>query len=548
MAYFDQVTPQVRKQVAEVEEELSVKIHCFTMTEPDYKQLKSEFGSRIRGVDRVLRRCYTTGKGAEVHDGLEIHPRVRQGSSTLDQMEMLQDVRWTERNLVGLDIGRRFLKNLQTDQEGSWCLLTCGGGSSHEIGRSAYLYRFPDLAVLIDCGIKIQGGISFPHLQMNQFDLSKLDLFIISHSHADHNAMCPALFAAGYKGPVVMTDPTRTLSVASHLDYFRISSGELNFSHDDIGRWLNHAFVVEYARWIRVGPLTRFKFIPSGHILGSCMIVFQSDGHVLVHTADYNFPRTKMLPPPYRIKAHAVVTEGTYLCTDTRMVTLQDIIEVANTAIKRTEACCGNLLIPVLAIGRGQQMLYLLKKLCTTTLPIYIDGCIPEVTQIHLKYHSFLSKELDPLTFQHDRILSAKTRSEAWSKPSIIITTSGMCEAGPVLQHLVQLAPRPTTEILLSTAQLTTVGKKLTRGSEFVEVIRDGTVHNVRVAARVTFLTGLSGHATHEALVGFVNGCGPDTVVVIHSSLEKGQKALKNKVFSARRVRLLDNRETIKLW
>ena len=423
-------------------------------------------------------------------------------------------------------------------------------GGFQQVGRSALLIRTKESNVLIDCGINpgsTNPEEAFPRLDVNEFDLESLDAVIISHAHLDHCGLLPLLFKYGYDGPVYCSEPTQSLMALLQLDYLDVitrEGGTPPYDQKDVREAVLHTIPLKYGVVTDIAPDIRLTLHNAGHILGSSIIHLHiGEGlHNIVYTGDFKFMRTMLLEASTTNfpRVETLIMESTYGGPEDlmppRVEVEQRLVEVVNETLSRD----GKVLIPVLAVGRAQDIMLVLNEYMHRGLipetPIYIEGMINEVTAIHTAYPEYLSKEIqnkilheDINPFQSDYFVTIKhssAREEVFDgSPSIILATSGMLEGGPVLEYFRQLAPDEKNTIIFVSYQIEgTLGRRILNGLREVSLVNpDGKVEVIKVKCRVESIEGFSGHSDRNQLLNYIKRITPkpQQIFVCHGEKSK---------------------------
>lgn len=427
--------------------------------------------------------------------------------------------------------------------------IICLGGF-REVGRSAILLETIESRILLDCGVKpgfsntIQ---SFPRLDLPEVNIENLDAVIVSHAHLDHCGFIPYLFKYGYDGPVYCTPPTVDLMALLQTDYLQVAGKEgINppYSMQDIRETLLHTIPLEYGEVTDIAPDIRLTFYNAGHVIGSAMIhIHIGEGeHNIVYTGDFKFGRTRLLDPATYIfpRVETLIIEGTYgAISDVlpqRIETETKFIEIILQTINKN----GKVLIPVLSVGRAQEILVLLneafKMKYLKPIPVFIEGMVQEATNIHTLYYSELTKKIreeifmeggNPFLNEYFHILPPSIDREeiAGGEPCIIIATSGMLAGGPALSYFKLLAPDEKNSIIFVSYQIPgTLGRRvLNRVQEIPIVSEDGRSEVIKVNMNVFSLQGFSGHSDRRQLLGFMKRLTPkpSKVLICHGEESK---------------------------
>ncbi|MFH1328947.1 MAG: beta-CASP ribonuclease aCPSF1 [Candidatus Bathyarchaeota archaeon] len=452
-----------------------------------------------------------------------------------------------ERERILRSVGERvFRPKFLKDQE---TLLTFLGGCQ-QVGRSSFLLRTKESNLLIDCGINPASSDPknyFPRFDVNEFDIDNLDAVAISHAHLDHCGALPLLYKYGYDGPVYCSEPTLSLMILLQLDYLDVSKREgvtPPYDQKDVREVVTHAIPVRYGVVTDVTPDMKLTLHNAGHILGSSILhLHVGEGlHNVVYTGDFKFMHTTLFEAATVSfpRVETLITESTYGAQNDIMPTKAEVELKLTTIVNETLNKGGKVLIPVLAVGRAQEVMLVLsdcmRKGLIQEVPIFLEGMINEVTAIHTAYPEYLSKELqnkilheDINPFQFDYFMPIKhpetRRDVIEGKPCIILATSGMLEGGPVLDYLKHLATdEKNTMIIVSYQFEGTLGRRLQSGIRDISLTNsNGKMEAFNVKMRIEFIEGFSGHSDRNQLLAFIRRMSPkpNKVFVCHGEKSK---------------------------
>jgi len=408
-------------------------------------------------------------------------------------------------------------------------------GSSRHVGRSAILVRTRESSILLDCGIN--PGTSrpigaYPRLDVEEFDLGRLDAVVITHAHLDHCGFVPYLFKYGYDGPVYCSEPTASLMTLLQGDYLDVMSMEGRvppYGGDDIREVIIHTIPLAWGEVTDVSPDVRLTLHNAGHILGSSIVHLHIGKglHNIVYTGDFKYGITQLLAPAAAQfpRVETLIMESTYggpnNISPPRVETEAGFVEIANKFLKN-----GKVIIPVPAVGRAQEILMVINKYMEegelTEVPVYIEGMISEATGIHTAYPDYLSSELRDQILREGRnpfesdyftvVKQQDSRDEiAEGGPCIIMATAGMMEGGPVIEYFKRLAPWEENGLIFVSYQVTgTLGQRLQGGMRSVQTFnREGKMEITNVRLGIHTVEGFSGHSDRRQLLNYVRKLRP---------------------------------------
>jgi metallo-beta-lactamase family protein len=419
-------------------------------------------------------------------------------------------------------------------------------GAAEEVTGSCFLVETSSCRFLVDCGM-FQGGrdAERKNREALDFDVRVLDFVLLTHAHIDHSGLLPRLSMLHYRGPVYCTAPTRDLLKVMLLDSAHIQEkeAEREVRHRHRARRsrepdgdhaplytvtqalesLKRLRAVHYDEEVRPHDRVRCTFRDAGHILGSSFIevAVEEGGHTrrVVFSGDLGQPGHPLIRDYARPgAADAVIMESTY-GNRLHKPMAETLDELAAALTETLAVRKGNVVIPAFAVGRTQDVLYLLVQL-------YREGRVPDHMQIYVD--SPMALAATKVMMKHHRVLDGEAGDAVdWlrenGKPAIrftqevedsialnriasgavIISASGMCEAGRIKYHLRQNLPREQCAVVIAGFQAGgTLGRRLVDGAHTVRLFGD----EVPVRARIHTIGGLSAHADQDGLLGWLSG------------------------------------------
>jgi metallo-beta-lactamase family protein len=431
-------------------------------------------------------------------------------------------------------------------------------GAAEEVTGSCYLVESSGARFLVDCGM-FQGGREAyqKNLDALQFNLKDLDFVLLTHAHVDHSGLLPRLCALGFKGPIYTTDATADLLRVMLPDSAHIqekaaeweAQGSLNQRrHRDVAPLYTVVQAQEAIGQLRTVPYdlelspaatVRCRFRDAGHILGSAIIeVWVSETGAtrkLVFSGDLGQPGRPVLRDPTRIDtADVLLVESTYgnRLHKSMADTLDELVLAIQDTFKRKH---GNVVVPAFAVGRTQEILYLLIDLVRNrrleNLHVYVDSPMAtRATEITYKHLQLLDKETRSLLdWQkihpgNPRIDFVEDVQESMALNQIehgalIISASGMCDAGRIKHHLRHNLGRSESTVLITGFQARgTLGRRLVDGAKSVRIFNE----EIPVRAQIYTIGGLSAHADQGALLDWLEGfkAPPRHTFIVHGEAE----------------------------
>ena len=413
-------------------------------------------------------------------------------------------------------------------------------GAVRTVTGSMHMIHANGRKILLDCGL-FQGRRKEAE-QRNRnlpFDASDVDAMILSHAHIDHSGNTPSLVKSGYEGNIFSTFATRDLCNIMLLDSAHIQEKDAEYVNkrhrkkglppveplytpEDVFDSMAHFVGHSYHRWFFVTNGVKARYMEAGHILGSAQIVLDVEEQGLrrriVFTGDLGRPNLPILRDPEFIdEADYLIIESTYGGR------YHDPIDKANDmladVINRTVARGGKIIVPAFSVGRTQELVYsiheLLKEGRIPALPVYVDSPlstnVTEVFRLHADlfdretYELFLREHEDPFGFRmlhYIRDVEESKKLNDKKEPCIIISASGMCEAGRILHHLKNNIEDPRNTILIvGFMAQNTLGRKLVEKWEKVKIFGEEYTRRAEVFVLNTF----SAHADRNDLLRYVD-------------------------------------------
>jgi metallo-beta-lactamase family protein len=437
-------------------------------------------------------------------------------------------------------------------------------GAVRTVTGSQHLINVNGRKILLDCGL-FQGSRkqSYERNKNLPYDASSVDVLILSHAHIDHSGNIPNLVKSGFNGDIICTYATRDLCTIMLRDSAKIQSYDIEYLNkkrlrkglpllepyytmDDVVDSLKLFIGIGYERRYQVFPGVTLTFYDAGHILGSAIVALDIDDEEenrqvrLVFSGDLGRPNKPILRDPTFIdEADILLVESTYGNRehDPAPETLNKLEAVVNETYHRG----GKLIVPSFAVGRTQELVYNLHKLVHARdipheLPVFVDSPLAiDATGIYRLHPEAYDQEVfdfladdahsDPFGFD----MMTYTRSTNQSKelnflrrPAVIISASGMCEAGRILHHLKNNIEDPRNTILIVGWQApNTLGRRIVEKQPRVKIL--GEEYNLR--AQVVTINGFSAHAGRSELLAWTDHFKrrPQHTYVVHGEPDSSE-------------------------
>jgi metallo-beta-lactamase family protein len=437
-------------------------------------------------------------------------------------------------------------------------------GAAQTVTGSMHMVHHNGKQILLDCGL-YQGRrkIAFQKNRNLPFDAKSVDAVILSHAHIDHSGNLPSLIKAGYRGPIYSTSATRDLAAIMLLDSAKIQKYDVKYVNkkrvkkgqtpfeplyvlDDAVQTLRQFRTVEYDYGFNPLPGVECRFHVAGHMLGAATIELVLDSESgdktpnrLVFSGDIGREKMPILRDPVTVDgANYLIMEATY--GDRTHPKGGDAKKTLKEAAHATYDAGGKLIIPAFSVGRTQEIVYRLNQLAEAgelpQMKVYIDSPLAvnatDIFRDHVEcfddemIEAILSEEdEDPLSFSGATYIRSSEASKALNfvkEPCVIISASGMCEAGRILHHLKNNIEKENTMILFAGYQAPhTLGRiLLDQSKDKVNIY--GQPYEVK--AQVCKLQGSSGHADKSELLDWAKTTSKHgdlrQVALVHCEME----------------------------
>ena len=415
-------------------------------------------------------------------------------------------------------------------------------GAARTVTGSMHVVQVNGNRLLLDCGL-FQGHRkeAFEVNRNLPFDARDIDAVILSHAHIDHSGNLPNLVKAGFQGKIYATSATRDLAALMLLDSAHIQESDVAYvnkrrlkqgktpfeplyTRADALTTLTHFATFECGHVFEPAPGVMVRFLDAGHILGSAFVVIDVNENGrrrrLVFSGDIGRKGLPILRDPQTVDgADFLIIEGTYGDRDHDTVdqARENLLEAAQWVYRHG----GKLLVPSFAVGRTQEVVYSLNRLWEERelppISVFVDSPlavnVTEVFRLHPECYDDKMRDAmlneadrDPLGFRHLRYTRDVEDSKALNDlkgPAIIVSASGMCEAGRILHHLKNHIEKPNTLVLFVGFQAeNTLGRKIVDGQDPIPIFGD----DYAVRAQIRRAEGYSAHADRNELLAWVRG------------------------------------------
>lgn len=434
-------------------------------------------------------------------------------------------------------------------------------GAARAVTGSCYILEREGVRFAVDCGLH-QGNkeIEARNRNLEDYDFENLDFILVTHAHIDHSGLLPAAVSHGYKGPIYMTEPTSDLLDIMLLDSAHIQEMEAEWANRKRNRKGEEQVTplyttadaeattplfkpVKYGTGFEPADGVKVTFKNAGHILGSAFIeveyVEEGKHTKLVFSGDLGRPEQLIVQDPSLLDcADYLFLESTYgnrVHKDAQN-TLDELAEAIRYSYSKGE----KVVIPAFAVERSQQLIYSLFLLhkegrLPEDMPVYLDSPLAiRATEVFRNHPEFFDEQTmgyiengeNPLDLPNLRLTLSTDESIAINNtpgPAVVISASGMANAGRIKHHLRHNLWRPGASVVFVGYQgVGTMGRRIVNGAEKVRIFNE----EVAVNAKVFTINGFSGHAGQDELLDWLEGIRdkPVKIILVHGE-EKAQDA-----------------------
>ncbi|HRR27942.1 MAG TPA: MBL fold metallo-hydrolase [Victivallales bacterium] len=409
----------------------------------------------------------------------------------------------------------------------------CSYGAAMEVTGSTHLFEINNHKILIDCGL-FQGK-RIPSEEKNrkfQFNPEEIEAVILSHGHCDHSCRLPYLSSRGFEGNIFATPATRDIAGLVMADTAHILQKDFEwlkkkkvdypypplYSIKDVLKVLDQFVTISYRRTFPVIDGVKCTFYNAGHILGSSMPLLDvGDNKRIAFTGDLGRKGTPIIhDPEYLPPVDYLICEATY--GNRLHDPIEDACRQLTTVIKETVEKGGKIIIPAFAVERTQDLIYYLHLLNDERkipkIDIFVDSPMAfnatSIFRVHQEcyddnvHEQFLIQNKNPFGFENLHYITNVEESKKlneYNKPCIIISSSGMCEAGRILHHLKNNVEDPRNTILIvGFMAADTLGRRIVEKQPEIKIFGQPYKLNARVKVLNTF----SAHADYNDTIDFI--------------------------------------------
>lgn len=429
-------------------------------------------------------------------------------------------------------------------------------GGVRTVTGSCYYLEINDKKILVECGMTQGYQSDEINKEAFTFDVSAIDYVLLTHAHIDHSGLIPYLIKQGFNGRIYCTHATAELVTIMLKDsaFLQMKDSEWLtkkeqragrdvvieplYSIEDANKVSSYLYPIAYNSIINISKGINVRFIDAGHILGSATIElwYQETANEtkIVFSGDIGKKDNPIVRDPQEVnEADLVLIESTYgnRLHRNKQDSIDEFVDVINDTIRRN----GNVLIPSFAIGRTQDLLFILNKLCLEGKLIknrvFVDSPLAKDASLIYSRHKecFDEEALDLIEHRHKQILDATFTSSVEESQSlnkiksgaIIIAGSGMCEGGRIRHHFKHNLWRKECSVVFVGFQAQgTLGRRIVDGAKHVKILGE----EIAVKASVHTIGGFSAHADRDELLDWLKvikgKANPLKVCVVHGEEE----------------------------
>ncbi|HVN97321.1 MAG TPA: MBL fold metallo-hydrolase [Syntrophorhabdaceae bacterium] len=410
-------------------------------------------------------------------------------------------------------------------------------GAARRVTGSCYHLTSGDTQILVDCGIYQGKDADEINSRSFEFDPGKIRYLLLTHAHLDHSGLIPKLVKDGFKGRILTTSATAELAEVMLYDSAHIQEKDAEwltkklmrtgkdavieplYTTEDVAHCLGFFDKKNYETIENLNDTIRYRFIDAGHILGSGTLeLWYKDSEKekkIVFSGDIGKNGNPIIKDPEHVtEADYVLTESTY--GNRFHKSLDESIEELQQAVKETFRKGGNVLIPAFAVGRTQDILYILNLLVKEgklhDLDVYVDSPLADkATKIYMAHPEFFDaealslfkfKSTEGMKLHFTTTVEESQKINKIKSGAIIIAGSGMCEGGRIRHHFKHNIWRPECSVVFTGYQAAgTLGRHIIDGARHAHILGE----DMAIRAKIYTIGGFSAHADQAELIEWLS-------------------------------------------
>ncbi|RCK54416.1 Endoribonuclease YSH1 [Candida viswanathii] len=419
-----------------------------------------------------------------------------------------------------------------------------GLGGCNEVGRSCHIIEYKNKVIMLDCGMHpaLSGHASFPYF--DEYDISKVDILLISHFHVDHSASLPYIMQqSNFRGKVFMTHATKAIYRWLMQDFVRVTSigssraeggsrndeGSNLYTDDDIMKSFDRIETIDYHSTMEIDGI-RFTAYHAGHVLGACMYFIEIGGLKVLFTGDYSREENRHLHaaevPP--LKPDVLISESTF-----GTGTLEPRVELERkltTHIHATVTKGGRVLLPVFALGNAQELLLILDEYWSKNEDLqnvsvfYASNLAKKCMAVYETYTGIMNDKIrlssssgeksNPFDFKFIKSIKDLSKFQDMG-PSVVVATPGMLQAGVSRQLLEKWAPDTKNLVILTGYSVEgTMAKELLKEPT---MIQSATNPDLTIPRRIGIEEiSFAAHVDFQQNSEFIDKVSPSKIILVH--------------------------------
>lgn len=445
-------------------------------------------------------------------------------------------------------------------------------GAAREVTGSAHLLTLDDgFKILLDCGLYQGGGDddgrageqpANPLKHFNEkwlFDPHEIDCLVLSHAHIDHTGRVPKFVADGFRGKIYATNATRDLCTIMLLDSAKIQEGDADrynrhrndheaeeeplYTVEDVQRTMQLFVSYNYEQWFNIHPDVRVMYRDAGHILGSATVTLEINRNgqktMFGFSGDLGRPNRPILGDPLPMPPlDYLICESTYGDREHESAPqeLDEFLQVIHhTCVEKK----GKVIIPAFSVGRTQEIVYMLDKLEKAgklpDVPVYVDSPLAvNATEVFIRHpecfdselHRFMADDPNPFGFNdlyYVRNTDGSKQLNAMHKPAIIISASGMMNAGRIRHHLLNnIEDHRNTFLIVGYCAPNTPGGQLRAGAKSLMIMGQFK----QVLADIVIMDSFSAHGDRKEMLDVISNqkATIKKIWLVHGTIDRQEK------------------------
>lgn len=437
-------------------------------------------------------------------------------------------------------------------------------GGGREIGANSYLLSLNGKKILIDAGrhpVK-EGYDSLPEIDK----IEELDIIIISHSHYDHISSLPYISSRWPNVPVLMAQENKGLALRILQNSVEVMKKKnlndteepIMYNHAEVNDLKRRIYPMEYFQRYSIDDIIDVALYPAGHVMGAASIYLEYKTRRVLYSGDISLSKQLTIPPAQLPgKVETLISEGTYGSKENQMVTRYSEIERLAKAIKRVLEANGRVLLPVFALGRGQETLYMLIQLMEKekipTVPIYTNGMVASITNLYMNnYERIEDKDRKHFIQNFQKMVTVAPRNIekllVSTKPAILVFSAGML-VEETLSHIFaseMLQNERDGIFFMGYQSPESDGYKVLNAHKKGEKNITLGEREIEINTKNINIFNFSGHADYQELLDLPRSLQPEKLIYVHGD-EDALENLSRELQYEFEIEIPSNLQTVEL-